>query len=259
MGYSFRVSKNRAVRFAALIAAALALGPGPRAPAALPAPAQSAVMSYAEELARVENAKGRVSLEPLFLKAYAIRHDLGSPAAAGAPSPVETLTDAEFVATQEHLRGVAVNREEAVFAVPDAEFFEKLGERKGRTEDRLLLRLYRRTYPRAAWPVYVRQQTDATGCTDFGPGNLTKLYGEWTHYKTLHPDRYRIVVDAEIERITDELTQSDCACGPSGSVQSELRYFEHRHPGSPIAPAVHERLNELLHGRSKIRFNCTSG
>ncbi|HYJ32291.1 MAG TPA: hypothetical protein VE326_03660 [Candidatus Binatia bacterium] len=216
-------------------------------------------MSYAEELARVENAKGRVSLEPLFLKAYALRHDLVDPASSGAPSPVEALSDAEFVTTQGHLRGVLVNREEAVFAVPDAAFFEKLGERKGRTEDRLLLRLYHRTYENGAWPVYVRQQTDATGCTDFGPGNLTKLYGEWTHYQTLHPDRYRAVVDAEIERIADELTHAECACGPSGSVQSELRYFVHRHPGSPIAPAVRERLNELLHGKSRIRFNCVSG
>lgn len=244
-----------------MIAALSLAAPAGRALAALPAPAQTAVMSYATELSRVENAKGRVSLEPLFMMAYAMRDQLVTPAGSGrdAASPVEALSEEEFASTQGHLRGMLVNREEAVFAVPDPEFFEKLGERKGRTEDRLLLRLYHRTYAGSAWPVYVRQQTDVSGCTDFGPGNLTTLYGEWTHYQTLHPDRYKPVVDAELAKIVGELTQSTCACGPSGSVQSELRYFVHRHPGSPIAPAVRGRLNELLHGTSKIRFNCASG
>lgn len=238
------------------MAAACGLAAPPAARAALPATAQTAVASYAAELSRVENAKGRVSMEPLFLMAYAMRDQLVPPASPDAASPVEALSDEEFASTQGHLRGILVNREEAVFAVPDAAFFEKLGERKGRTEDRLLLRLYHRTYAGSAWPMYVRQQTDVSGCTDFGPGNLTKLYGEWSHYRTLHPDRYRPVVEAELARIVGKLTKSECACGPSGSVQSELRYFLHRHPGSPIAPAVRTRLNELLHGTSKIRFNC---
>lgn len=227
--------------------------------AALPSTAQSAVARYAQELSRVENAKGRVSVERLFLMAYAMREELVVPANAGEASPLEALSDEEFAATQGHLRGMAVNREETVFALPDAAFFEKLGERKGSTEDRLLLRLYHRTYGDLAWPVYVTQQTDYSGCTDFGPGRLTQLYGEWSHYRTLHPDRYKAVVDAELDKIVRELTRSTCACGPSGSVQSELRYFLHRHPGSPIAPVVRTRLNELLHGTSKIRFNCVSG
>lgn len=252
------MSKNRAVLVGLSLALACGVEAASEARAALPASAQSAVMSYAEELARVESAKGRVPVERLFMMAYALRDELVTPAGGGA-SPLEALSDDELAATEGHLRGLLVNREESVYAVPDPAFFEKLGERKGRTEDRLFLRLYHRTYASSAWPVYVRQQTDVSGCTDFGPGNLTKLYGEWVHYRTLHPDRYRTVVEAEMGRIVDELTHSECACGPSGSVQAELRYFLHRHPGSPIAPAVRERMNELLHGKSKIRFNCVSG
>jgi hypothetical protein len=252
------MSKFRAVRLGTLVLAAAAVAPG-SARAALPAHAQSAVMSYAQELSRVENAKGRVSLEKLFLMAYALEDELTRPLVSGGESPLEMLTDTEFATAQTRLRGVALNREESIFAVPDAEFFERLGERKGSTEDRLLLRLFHRTYADPGWPVYIRQQTDYSGCTDYGPGNLTQLYGEWSHYRTLHPDRYKAVVDAELQRIVDELTRGGCACGPSGSVQSEFRYFLHRHPGSTIAPTVRSRLNELLHGTSAIRFNCVSG
>jgi hypothetical protein len=253
------MSKIRALRLGAILLAVGVAAPAGSARAGLPATAQSAVMRYAEELTRVENAKGRVSVERLFLMAYALSDQLAVPVGKDGPTPLEALSEDEFAATQGRLRGVVVNREESVFALPDAEFFEKLGERKGGTEDRLLLRLYHRTYGNSAWPVYVAQQTDYSGCTDFGPGKLTQLYGEWSHYRTLHPDRYKAVVDAELDKIVNELTRSTCACGPSGSVQSELRYFLHRHPGSPIAPVVRTRLNELLHGTSKIRFNCVSG
>lgn len=226
--------------------------------AALPPTAETAVESYAKELRSVETAKSRVSLERLFLLAYGMRGALVS-AAEGQPSAIEELTDDEFASLGGRLRGLVVNRDDIVFAVPDAKFFEQLGERKGRTEDRLLLRLYHRTYDSSVWPVYVRQQTDHSGCTDFGPGKMTKLYGEWSHYRTLHPDKYARVVEGEVEKIVEALTKSRCACGPSGSVQSELRYFVHRHPGSPIIPSVRARLNELLHGEGNIRFNCTSG
>jgi hypothetical protein len=235
-----------------------ALRPAP-ARAAFPATAQTAVQLYCAELDRVERSSSRVSLERLFCLAYGLRDALVMPSSAGGSSPLEDLSDEEFAAAEKRLRGMVVSREEAVFAAPDPAFFEQLGERKGSTEDRLLLRLYHRTYPVSNFPAYVRQQTDEGGCTDFGAGTLTTLYGEWSHYRALHPDRYAAVVKEELERITDEILRSTCACGPSGSVQSEFRYFLHRHPGSPLVPAVRARLEELLHGTGPIRFNCTSG
>ncbi|MGE5177690.1 MAG: hypothetical protein ACM3PF_01210 [Bacteroidota bacterium] len=253
-------STRDAVRIVAAlsVAAGVGLRPAP-ARATLPATAQTAVQIYCAELDRVERAPSRVSLERLFSLAYGLRDALVQPASAGGSSPLEDLSDEEFAAAEKRLRGMVVGREEGVFAVPDPAFFEQLGERKGSTEDRLLLRLYHRTYPVSIFPAYVRQQTDEGGCTDFGAGKLTALYGEWSHYRALHPDKYAAVVNGELERITDELTRSTCACGPSGSVQSEFRYFMHRHPGSPLVPAVRARLEELLHGTGPIRFNCTSG
>lgn len=246
------------MRLLALIAGACAVVPG-SARATLPAGAQSAVQLYLDELYRVEHTSSRVSLERLFLLAYALRDPLEQAPRAGGSSPLEDLSEEEFASMTRQLRGVLLSRQEAVFAVPDPAFFEQLGERKGRTEDRLLLRLYHRTYPVSIWPAYERQQTDYSSCTDFGTGKLTTLYGEWSHYRTLHPDKYAAVVDAELGAIVDALTRSTCACGPSGSVQSEFRYFLHRHPGSPLVPAVRARLEELLHGAGEIRFDCTSG
>lgn len=253
----FRVSKFRAAFLVVMLASGF--GPAALSGRALSPETQSAVDEYLVELGRVEKSKSRVSMERLFLLAYSVRYALVAPVAAGAPSALEGLSEDELAATRGRLRGLLVERGEALAAVPDAAFFERLGERKGRTEDRLLLRLYRRTYGSSAWPVYVRQQTDFSACTDFGPGKLTKLYGEWSHYRSLHPGKYAKVVERELGAIVEELTRSECACGPSGSVQSELRYFLHRHPGSPAIPAVRARLNEVLHGEGKIRFNCSSG
>jgi len=219
----------------------------------------TAIDQYEAELARIESGRGRTSLEHLFLLAYSLERTLTMPVRSGGASPLEELSAEEYQELAHRLRGISMNRDEVVFVDPDPAFFRQLGEKKGRTDDRLLMRLYSRTYDGSTWPVYIQQQTDYSGCTEFGPGKLTKLYGEWSHYRTMHGNRYKPVVAAELGRIQDELLRGTCACGDQDSVVNELRYFLRRHPGSPIARDVRARLEGLLHGKTNIRFNCASG
>jgi hypothetical protein len=244
---------------AALIVAVLLAGAFRPAEAALPQNAWAAVNAYAGELERVERARSRVSMERLFLLATALKRELIAPVRAGGPSPLEELSDREFAALQLRLRGIMMNRDEIVFVVPDLKFFSALGERKGAPDDRLFFHLYRMTYPGSVVPSYHRQQTDYSGCTDFGTGRLTRLYGDWRRYGSRHPKRYERIVQEEVDQIARELTAGACACGSQRSVESEFRYFLRRHPGSPIVPQVRARLNRLRHGTAKIRFNCVSG
>ena len=227
--------------------------------AALPRHAQASVTAYLGELNRVERARSRASMERLFTLAMSVKHDLMTPQLDWKPLPLEELSEPEFAALQRRLRGMIVNRDETVFAAPDIPFFVDLGERKGGTEDRLFFRIYLRTYPGVAIPAYIRQQTDYSGCTDFESGKLTQLYGEWTAYSRMHPKRYASEVRDELDQIEDTLLHSTCACGPQRSVAAELRHFLNRHPESPLAPRVRDRLNRVVRGTSKIRFNCISG
>jgi hypothetical protein len=229
------------------------------ASASLTPGARTATDTYIGELERIEKSKSRLSLEALFLQAVALDDALVMPAQSGGPSPLEELSDQEYASLQGHLRGMVVNRDETVFARPNLKFFVELGERKGNPEDRLFFHLYRMTYPQSVAPVYVEQQTDYSGCTDFGSGKLTRLYGEWSKYGQRHPKRYESVVQEETNRIVHELLEGTCACGDERSVESELRYFLGRHPGSPIIPKIRARLDQVKHGASTFRFNCTSG
>ncbi|HEV8129386.1 MAG TPA: hypothetical protein VGQ14_06995, partial [Candidatus Eisenbacteria bacterium] len=195
------------------------------ASASLSPGARTATDTYIGELERVEKSKSRLSMEPLFLQAVALNDALVMPAQPGGPSPLEELSDQEYASLQGHLRGMVVNRDEIVFARPDLRFFVELGERKGIPEDRLFFHLYRMTYPKSVAPVYIEQQTDHSGCTDFGSGKLTRLYGEWNKYGLRHPKRYESVVQEETNRIVRELLEGTCACGDERSVESEFRYF----------------------------------
>jgi hypothetical protein len=241
-----------------LAAPVLGLTPHP-ANAALPRHVQRSVDGYLAELNRVERARSRTSMERLFALAMAVKHDLMTPQLDWKPLPLEELSEQEFAALQRRARGMILNRAEAVFAVPDIPFFVDLGERKGNTEDRLFFRIYLRTYPGVAVPAYVRQQADYSGCTDFESGKLTQLYGEWTAYGRMHPKRYADTVRDELGQIEDNLLHSSCACGPSRTAAGELRHFLNRQTASPLAPRVRERLNRVMRGTSRIRFNCVSG
>jgi hypothetical protein len=248
------------VKRAVVLLLAPVLGFSPHlAHAALPRHAQQSVDGYLAELSRVERARSRTSMERLFTLAMAVKHDLMTPQLDWKPLPLEELSEQEFAALQRRARGMILNRAETVFAVPDIPFFVDLGERKGGTEDRLFFRIYLRTYPGVAVPAYVRQQADYSGCTDFASGKLTQLYGEWTAYGRMHPKRYAAVVRDELGQIEDNLLRSTCACGPSRTVAGELRHFLNRQPGSQFAPKVRNRLNRVMRGTSRIRFNCASG
>ena len=211
--------------------------------------------TYARELGEVERESKRQSLERVFALATDLAESLRRPDRSGM-HPLDSLPDGELASLGEKLRGIILERGSATV---DPAFFEKLGERKGRTEDRLFLRLYHRAFPTGARPAYVQSRSDQSGCVDFGDGKLVSLFSEWGRYASRHTKQYVPFVKSEMERIRQALTQETCACVSSGSVQSELRFFLRRFPNDPASEAVRKRFEEVRRGTSNIRFNCRPG
>ena len=197
-------------------------------------------------------------MERLFTLSSSLAEDLLLPQVAGGLAPVEELSEGEFDDLKGAVRGVVLNRDEVVFAKPDVDFLTKLAERKGTVVDRGFLALYRKTYPESIFPAYIDQQTDFGGCTEFGTGELTQLYGAWTRFRAANPKRYAGTAKQELERIVESLTVSDCACDDAESVKKEFRLFLKRNPRSPIAAKVRARLGNVDKA-GKFRFNCISG
>jgi hypothetical protein len=212
----------------------------------------AAAETYARELSEVEREPKRQSLERVFALATDLVEALRRPDPS-ATQPPDSLAQAEFASFGERLRGIVLEQGSAII---DPAFFEKLGERKGRTEDRLFLRLYHRAYPTGDRPAYMQSRSQESGCVDFGDGTLVSLFSEWSRYGARHSKQYVPFVQSEMKRIREAMTQATCACGSSGSVQSELRFFLRRFPDDPASEVVRKRFEEVRRGTSNIRFNC---
>ena len=136
--------------------------------------------------------------------------------------------------------------------------FSELSSEYGGLVDRSFFELFSKTYPDSVWPVYLTQQTDYSGCTEFGEGHLVRSYREWSRFRTSHPLRYQREVKRIIDQIQEQIV-STCACGDRDSVLRELREFAAAFPKSPVHQAVKDRIKELEEGSSDVRFQCISG
>jgi hypothetical protein len=218
---------------------------------------QSKVVSvYVRELGKLHSRSQGASLERVFTAALDIRQLLGG-RSPDQPS-IEDLPAEEFAALERALVGIILNREEVILAEPDAQYFWRLASEYGNAVDRNFFALFRATFPDGVWPVYLSQQTDFSGCTEFGKGHLVRSYREWSRFKASHPRRYQREVQRLIDEIQDEVL-STCACGDRDSVLRELREFAAAFPRSPVNKAVQDRIRDLEQGSSEIRFDCSSG
>lgn len=175
------------------------------------------------------------------------------------PSVLESLSDAEFERLQRELPGALVNREETLFIEPDPDYFMKLAAAHGDQADRRFFAAFKTTYPKSIWPIYVEQQTDYSGCTAFGTGNLVEAYRVWSSFQSAFPNRYVAAARKELSGVSAALTESTCACEDASSVQRELQRFVQMFPASPLRAKIDERLKALQAGRSDIRVRCISG
>ena len=170
----------------------------------------------------------------------------------------EDLSAGDFAKLEHTLSGIILNRGEVILAEPDPHFFSELSSEYGGFVDRSFFELFSKTYPDGVWPVYLTQQTDYSGCTEFGEGHLVRSYREWSRFRTSHPLRYQREVKRIIDQIQEQIV-STCACGDRDSVLRELREFAAAFPKSPVHKAVKDRIKELEEGSSDVRFQCISG
>lgn len=216
-----------------------------------------ALRNYRFALSAISSGDNFVTIELAFSQLDSLRYTLLNGTSAGL-SLLESLPPEEFDQLSS-VPGLLVLRTEVVFAEPDPSYFLGLAEAHGRAVDRAFFLAYSRTYPRPAWPVYREQQTDYSGCTLFGGGELTDTYSIWHDFRRRFPRSYRSFVKNIFQVIEDEVVKSTCACGDKASVVKELSAFAKRFPDSRAAAAAAKRAQEVRESRSGFRFHCISG
>ena len=216
-----------------------------------------ALLNYRDALSAISSGDNSATIEIAFSRLDSLRSTLLSRTSAGH-SLLESLPAEEFDRVN-GVPGLLVLRTEVVFAEPDPTYFLGLAERQGRTVDRVFFHAYSRTYPKPAWPVYREQQTDYSGCTLFGGGELADTYALWDDFHRKYPGSYHPTVQNVLQDIEGEVGNSTCACGDKASVVRELSAFAKRFPDSRAAASASKRAQEVRGSRSGFRFHCISG
>ena len=219
-----------------------------------PSAYQGAAQAYVTALDRLTSGARDVSLEDVYSLGVRLGEALLSPT-----SNFEGMPASEFQALYRRLPGFMLSREEVLIARPEPAYFLDLAKRHGQPVDRAFFALHTRTRPGGVWPVYVQQQTDYSGCTLFGQGNLVDSYRSWRHFRDEFPRGYSAFVSDALADIEDKVAQSTCACGDADSVSRELAEFARAFPESAAAGAAATRARAVQERRSTIRFNCVSG
>jgi hypothetical protein len=223
----------------------------------LPDSAQGLIEHYRALIRSAESSSSPVDLEPAFAALQSIEQALLHN--RNGSTVLAYLSDEEYQRLQHDLVGAIVFRGESEFVVPDPDYFIKLAAVHGEESDRAFWAAFKATYPQAAWPVYIEQQTDYSGCTRFGSMSLVGTYGLWTDFGRRYPGRYGKVVNEQLEAVLQQLTASTCACGDLRDVEKELRGFVREFRKSPGLQEIERRLDELRSGKLNIRERCISG
>lgn len=222
--------------------------------AALPVRAQNkSILQLADEyslaLEKYERQKTRASVESVVRKGKAVGEKLDE---------IEALSAADYSLLEKKMKGFIVNREEILFIEPDLKFFAQLSERSGTKTDAAFFVLMRIIKPDNVFPVYIERQTDVSGCTIYGIGALTILYGKALQFKRAYPKAYTSDINEEINEMLEEFTEGTCSCGTRAGVEREFRAFIKAFPRDKNTPKVKKRLANLRRNK-EFRFNCQSG
>lgn len=172
---------------------------------------------------------------------------------------IEELPDADFEQLVRDLPGIILNRDEVLLADPDPQFFLDLARKRGDAADVAFFENYRATFPDSVWPVWVNQQTDVTGCIDYGSGQLVQRYAGWRKFRAANPGRYKAAVTQRLRDIEEAAADATCACGTKESARTELERFVKAFPDALFVPRIRRRIEALSRGASVMRFNCLSG
>ena len=240
-------------RSAALLLQVL-LGVGPTTEATSVPPAFPACAAYRRTLDELRAGR-KVNVEELFRLATAAGKEIEADITK-ADEARAAGADAKPALTQ--LEGLAISWEEAIFAKPRPDFFLTLAKSRGRPVDRTFFELLVATRPDGAWPAYLEQQTDVTGCVRFDLPELPSLYARWLAFRDRHPKAYRDEADREVREL-DGWLKGDCSCGGRETVIQGLEAILRAVPRAPRSTEISERLEAIRRGTAEFRFNCHSG
>ncbi len=204
---------------------------------------------YASALQKMQNQKTKKSIEPLIRQGKMVAEQLDA---------LETLSEADYSSLQKKMKGFVVNREETIFIEPDLKFFTKFVKERGTKADAAFFSFMNEIKPDSIWAAYIEQQTDYSGCTIYGNGMLTKLYGKAKRFKVNYPAAYLSDIDHEVSKILGAFTNSTCACGDRNGVLKEFRLFIKTFPNDKNTAVIRKRLAKI-EKNSDFRFNCQSG
>ena len=226
--------------------------------AQVPASAQALLTRYRSEIAAVATGVRGERLEAAFQRFQLVKDALMT-APDRQRTVLESLSEEEFSRVQRTIPGALINRDEVVFVRPDPDYFLRLAAARGDAADRAFFAALKATYPQGVWPAFVKQQTDATGCTRFGTMALVAAYRRWSEFQRRFPGRYAGQAREEADAVTEQLTTSTCACGTMEDVGRELQRFLTTFPDAPVRADVGRRLRRVRAGESDIRAGCVSG
>lgn len=198
---------------------------------------------YVETLRLVEDAPEPVSLEPLFALAEQVQD--AAMLIDGDLAWLETLSDSDFAALSQALRGLRLSRGYDVYAQPDPDFLEQLAVAHGHAVDRIFFVLYRRSWGDDLVPSYLRLTSKIAPCVRFSEGVIADLYWEWLNFRRKYPLAYTVYADQSIKDLEEVVVLGTCACGGQDSVEFELTAFLTRFPQSPARPGILNRLQQL--------------
>ncbi len=211
------------------------------------------VASYAADLDALKQSGGKQPIEPVF--------EAGMQAAPSIQAVLPELSESQFQQVQHQMQGFAVGRYETIFVRPSVGYFKNLSRKIGTKADRAFFDIYERTEPdsNGAFPAYIHQQTDESGCTLFDGKMLTDLYRGWLTFRTTYPDDYAPEAQGEIDSIETELRSGICTCENAQKTTAGLQTFVNAFPDLPITPKIKTRISQIKAGKSSFRFNCHAG
>ena len=108
------------------------------------------------------------------------------------------------------MKGFVINRDEVLFIEPDLKFYAQLLKTHGTKADVAFINLMRQIKPDNFYAKYIEMQTDVTGCTIYGNGVLTTLYGKTMQFKKIYPKAYIKDVNEETDKILEEIGRASC-------------------------------------------------
>lgn len=216
--------------------------------------APPSVAAYLDQVAAVDTAGPRVSLEPVYNAALAAQDDLMT--LRDDAAWIEGLSDADFAVLQSRLRGFALSRGLEIYADPDPAFFRALADTHGQPADQAFFAQLEQSTAPDYLPVYLRPK-GLSVCVRYGDGLIAPYYAGWLDYQRQSPERYKSKVNEFLANLEGIVGLGTCACGALESVQQELHAFTKRFPSARVNGKIRDRLAQLEVDPWSVPVRCS--